>query len=795
MNIKKWFNSRTAIIIAGILLTAYLFLILTVTNLGQSRLKESQNNALDLKVSNYTDNLSFFFDVSQENIANLATNIKFNTYFSNLAAGMSLQYGLGSSLFNLKKTIKIFAETSKIDHHQIYQRLLVVGFGETVIADTDPNTLFDVSQIPMKVMEGADTKIVMLSTPNGPVITLLNTIYHQGKPVGVLIAEINNNVVIHQLSTQEHVSNGSCLKLVTPLGDILVWDSLKSLAAFNPVLSKAQDTSYKAIGSFNPRQPQSNTNISAHNIYFEKDVTGTPFKLKSWFEPVNEQDIFTSAWFIFGISLLALPVMLGLLYLMRVNNANLVLQTQVDVSSEQQQKLTNQNVLLVDEVNKRKESENKLAYQATHDELTGLSNRTHSMAKLEKAIVTAQTNQTKLLVMFLDLDNFKQVNDTVGHQAGDDLLTQTSERLLNSVRNSDTVARFGGDEFLIIIPELTHQDMAKMQASLILALFERGFQIDGQEFFVSTSIGMSIYPQDGDSGATLLKKADMALYRAKDAGRNGFSFYNEKMNLDAQRKLILNVRLHQATSLGDIQIYYQPIFDLASRQIVGAEALMRWTDSELGFVSPEEFIPLAEKNGLIHKLGDIVLMEACAQAASWQRISPIKIAINFSSVQFRYCEQLQARIVEVLALTGLPADKLDMEVTESLLIEQDNTLMTMLAYLKQLGIELSIDDFGTGYSALSYLQKFSFSKLKIDRAFISKMASSKADRALVTAILAMAKALELKVVAEGIEDEQQASFLQSHGCEFGQGFLFSRPITAEAFTQLLMDQDACNAIA
>ncbi|MFT5235857.1 MAG: diguanylate cyclase (GGDEF)-like protein [Shewanella sp.] len=795
MNIKKWFNSRTAIIIAGILLTAYLFLILTVTNLGQSRLKESQNNALDLKVSNYTDNLSFFFDVSQESIGNLSSNRAINTYFSNLAAGMSLEYGLGSSLFNLRQTIKTFTRTSKIEEHQIYQRLLVVGFGETVIADTDPDVLFNVSQIPMKMMERADTKIVMVSTPNGPAITLLNTIYHQDKPVGVLIAEINNDVIIHQLSTQEHKSSGSCLKLVTPFGDILVWDSLKPLVTYNPVTRGSSNGAFKATEAFNPREEQSHTNISAHNIYLEKDITGTPFKLKSWFEPVNEQDTFTSAWFIAGISLLALPVMLGLFYLMRVNNANLVLQTQVDVGSEQQQKLTNQNVLLLDEVDKRKVSENKLAYQAAHDELTGLSNRTDSMTKLDEAIVTAQANQTKVLVMFLDLDNFKHVNDTVGHQAGDYLLKQTSKRLLNSARNSDTVARFGGDEFLVIIPELSHQNMAKMQASLILALFEQGFQIDGHEFFVTTSIGMSIYPQDGNSAATLLKKADIALYRAKDAGRNGFSFYNENMNLDLQRKLILNSRLHLAINSNDIEIYYQPILDLSSRRIIGAEALMRWTDSELGVVSPEEFIPLAEKNGLIHKLGDIVLMKACSQAADWQTITPIQIAINFSSVQFRYCEQLQARIVEVLAQTGLPANKLDMEVTESLLIEQDNILTTMMAYLKQLGIGLSIDDFGTGYSALSYLQKFSFSKLKIDRAFISKMASSKADRALVTAILAMAKSLELKVVAEGIEDEHQASFLQIHGCEFGQGFLFSRPVTAEVFTQLLMKQEACCAIA
>ena len=306
-----------------------------------------------------------------------------------------------------------------------------------------------------------------------------------------------------------------------------------------------------------------------------------------------------------------------------------------------------------------------------------------------------------------------------------------------------------------------------------------------QEFFVSTSIGMSMYPKDGDNAATLLKRADTALYRVKDMGRNGFGFYDSSMNSNVQRNLMLNMRLHQAIQQGDIEIYYQPILDLQSRKIVAAEALMRWFDPELGFISPEDFIPLAEKNGLIHKLGDMVLLEACTQAASWQSISPITVAINFSSVQFRYCEQLQETIVDVLLKTGLPANQLDMEVTESLLIDQGHSLMKMLAYLKQLGVGLSIDDFGTGYSALSYLQKFPFSKLKIDRAFINKMATSSSDESLVSAILAMAKSLGLKVVAEGIETEQQARFLQQHNCEFGQGYLFSKPIPAKEFMSLL----------
>ena len=770
----KWFNSKTAIIIAGILLSGYLILILTVTNLGQSRLKESQNSELNLRVSNYTENLSFFFDASEKNIANLSLKRDVNTYFSNLAAGMSLQYGLGSSLFSLTQMIENFSQLNMMDDQLIYTRVMIVGMGQTVIVNTRPEVAFDIKQLPLKEMETKDHKLQVVKGVEGIAIQLLQTIYHQNKPVAILVATLNTDLLIKLLSTQEHLDSGSCLTLVTPIGDILVWNSLQGCA------SNAE------LGTTNYYSD------SSRIIYFEKKVGSTSLVLESWFKPVSEQDIFTSTWFIAGISLLALPVFLGLIYLMRVNNANLVLQTQVELSSEQQQKLAMQNTQLHEEISKRKESESKLEYQATHDELTNLANRTHGMARLQELIRRADVKQSQILLLFIDLDNFKQVNDTVGHHAGDLLLKQASKRLLKSVRTSDIVARLGGDEFLVIVPEIQHQDSAKLVASSILSVFEKPFHIEQQEFFVSASIGMSVYPKDGTNASTLLKRADTALYSVKDMGRNGFNFYDEQMNLDVQRSFALNVRLHQALQQGDIEIYYQPILDLVSRKIVAAEALMRWTDSELGFVSPEDFIPLAEKNGLIHRLGDIVLLEACTQAAAWQLISPIKIAINFSSVQFRYCEALQARIVDVLVQTGLPASQLDMEVTESLLIEQDNALMQMLAYLKQLGIGLSIDDFGTGYSALSYLQKFSFTKLKIDRAFINKVTSSSSDASLVSAILAMAKSLKLKVVAEGIENDEQALFLQQHNCEYGQGYLFSRPVPAEEFTQLLLreQQDA-----
>lgn len=769
MDFLKRVNGRTAIIIAGGLLTAYLALILTVTNLGQSKLEDSQRQSLVLKIRNYTDNLSFFFDVSQQNLANLATHQATNTYFSNLAAGMSVKYGLGSSLFNLEQTIGGYMHSSRIDNQPIYNRVRVIGMGGTNIIDSGEGVLPDAPPLPLKEMEHLKQKIQMFREGDHLSINLLHTIYHQNKPVAVLAAEVNNDVLIYQLSVQEHRNSKSCLSLVTPLGNIPVWNTLspdEPLLA-NPPLQNADDFQL---------------------IYLEKLVKDTPFKLISWYEPVNNQDIFTSTWFIAAISLLAVPVLLGLLYLMRVYNANLVLQTKVQLSEQQKQQLSDKNALLSQEIDRRIASESELAFRATHDDLTGLANRSAGMTRLSKAIHKADLSGNSVLVMFLDLDNFKQVNDTVGHHAGDELLIQTASRLNGAIRATDTLARFGGDEFMLIIPELSGPEAAKVLAHGILALFEAPFEHNGQEFFVSTSIGMSLYPQDGDTAANLLKKADAALYRAKETGRNGYSFYDAGMNQDLQRKLELNVKLHQALSQDELCVYYQPIMDLNSGLIVGAEALVRWTDKELGIVSPVEFIPLAEKNGLIHRLGDFVLQQACQQAALWQSYAPLNIAVNFSSVQFRQCEQLQQRILQILTDTGLSPDKLEMEVTESIFIEQDTCLISTLENLKSMGIQLAIDDFGTGYSALSYLQRFSFSKLKIDRSFIHGMMDSSADRSLVNAMLAMARSLDLKVVAEGIEEAEQANLLRQSGCEFGQGYLFSRPLSAAEFTQLLENQ-------
>lgn len=765
MKLPKLVTNKTAIISAGVMLAGYLILILTVTNLGQNKLKESQYNELESKISNYADSLSYLFSVSQDNMKVLSKDKTMSTFFYNRSSGMSMNYGLSSSLFKLEKLICKLYGKRKIDKTSVFKRITLINLDGSVILDKDKSS-FNLGSIDIDKLIKADQSIHIEYLNNSIDIKLLQLVYLNGNPIAIIVAEISNEFIIQQLTARESLNSGSRLELTNELGNILIWDSLQSKTTI-------------PAGSY----------INEDDLLFlEAPVNETPLTLIGWYEPVNEQDLFTSHWFVLVISLLAIPVFMGLYFFFRVENKNIILQTEVSLSQQQQQQLSVHNYRLEKEVNKRKASEKILEYQATHDPLTDLANRNYSMRRLADAIEISKRNASKILVMYIDLDNFKQINDTLGHSAGDQVLIEASQRLLTSARKTDTVARLGGDEFLLIFPNLKDNDEASMLAGKVLTLFEKPFYLQGQEFFSSTSIGLSIYPQDGETPDNLLKCADMALYRVKDAGRNNFSFYDSNMNASVLRNVTINRRLRHAIENNALEMYYQPLIDLKTDQIIGAEALMRWTDEELGFVPPDEFIVLAERNGLIHVLGEFALTQACQKAAEWQKIVPLQIAVNFSSVQFRDCSLLLAQITRILKETGLPSNKLDVEVTESLLINQGHELSDMLAILRSLDIQLSIDDFGTGYSALSYLQKYSFSKLKIDRAFVMNLESNEADRSLVTAILAMAKALNMKVVAEGIEETQQADFLKELDCEYGQGYLYSKPLPAHEFEQRLIAQ-------
>ncbi|WP_261816928.1 putative bifunctional diguanylate cyclase/phosphodiesterase [Vibrio gallicus] len=766
MTRKLSFSNKNAIIIGGFLLGAYLLLMITVTNAGQNRLKESQSNELSLKVNSYSESLTYLFSSLKKDIKEAEHHKSTFTFFANLASGMSMEYGLGASLFQLKQNLVSHTKPDLKQQTQPYfNRLLMVGVNAKVnakvIADSNPKLPFDTGSIPFKKLSQSTPTIDATFKGNLLIIRVIQPVYYNGDLVAAIVGYVNDDILTRLLTNQESVNRASRLDLATNDGVYPIWNTLDT------------DTT------------DAYEHISYSTLSFEQKVKGTPFYLHAWFEPLSEQQIITSTWFTIALSFLAVPVIFGLYYALKINNANIVLITKFAETSKKRALLTEQNSRLKTEIERRRLSEQELAYQATHDSLTGLANRKSGDEKLRQAIINAERSNQNVLILFIDLDNFKQINDTLGHSAGDKLLQQVSQRLKSAVRKTDVVARIGGDEFLMVIPNLQSQDNAKLIASNLMTVFEKPFYLDKTEFFASSSIGMAIYPQDGQTTEDLLARADIAMYRVKECGRNGFSFYDSSMNQDVQRNIDIDARLRKALSFNEFEVYYQPIIDLKKGQIVGAEALLRWTDNKLGFISPAEFIPIAEKNGLINQLGEFALMTACTQMAQWQKIRPLLVAVNVSSVQFRQHTSLLELIKRALKTSQLPANLLDIEITESLLINHNDDTLSLLNQLKEMGVQLSIDDFGTGYSALSYLQKFPFNKLKIDRSFLQDMESTLPSRELINAIIAMADALNLKVVAEGVETQWDMHYLQSKNCSFAQGFYFSKPIPAQQFEELL----------
>ncbi|HEY4079730.1 MAG TPA: EAL domain-containing protein [Burkholderiaceae bacterium] len=429
-----------------------------------------------------------------------------------------------------------------------------------------------------------------------------------------------------------------------------------------------------------------------------------------------------------------------------------------------------------------KESQKEIEYIATHDALTGLANRILARDLLDHVIANAQRHRTKAGLLYLDLDDFKTVNDSMGHSAGDELLQKVATRLAGALRSSDTVCRLGGDEFLVILGELGEPGDAAMAAQTVLEQFAMPFVIDGFNFSSGCSIGIAVFPQDGLDFDTLLKNADTAMYRAKDEGRNAFRFFDAAMNASIFEHARLANAMRNALARGEFSVHYQPQLDLGEMRIIGAEALLRWHHPELGSVTPARFIPIAERTGLIVPIGAWVLAEACRQATRWAAagLDELVISVNVSSVQFQRGD-IDLAVVDALHDSGLRPNLLELEITESLLVHDTEELSEAIHKLRAMGVCLAIDDFGTGYSNLSYLKRFEVERLKIDQSFVRRLHDNPHDEAIVRAIVQMGLSLGLKVIAEGIEDSQTLQMLIALGCPEGQGFLWSRPVPPDEF--------------
>ena len=442
-------------------------------------------------------------------------------------------------------------------------------------------------------------------------------------------------------------------------------------------------------------------------------------------------------------------------------------------------------VLTSRDISERKRAEERVHYLANYDVLTGLPNRFLMQDRLTQVIAQAHRNRLRVALMHIDLDRFKVVNETLGRYVGDALLKQAAERVRKATHETDTVARVGGDEFTIVFPNVTSLQALSAAAEVILDELARPFPSDGQELFVSASVGLSLYPDDAGSVDELIKHADAAMSSAKHLGRNNFQFYTAGMNQEVQDRMLIEAGLRTAIQRNELSLVYQPKIDLATRRIFGAEALLRWKHPKLGMIPPSRFVPVAEEAGLVGQIGEWVLYTACRQIREWQDAGySLQVAVNVSARQFQEYDVAEL-VMDIMRDTGALAKNLEIELTESAVMNDAESSIVSLERLAALGVQIAIDDFGTGYSSLSYLKRLPLDLLKIDQSFVRDISSDPNDAAIVRAIITLARSLGIKVIAEGVENEAQLAFLNAYGCQYAQGYLFGRPLTAPQLVKLV----------
>jgi diguanylate cyclase (GGDEF)-like protein len=773
MHSVKVFTGHNTIRLVGLLLGLYLVVLIAFGYLGQRQLTAALVEQEQLSIEKQATAVGYFLSAQQAISDELAASRAITTYLANRDLGMSMQYGLRASLQGVERAFERTIENKRANGKPVFDN----------IAFVEPNghVLVEVDQRADRTVQAADNAPTARRAPtipgslavggrdNAVHLTFTAPIHYKDEFFGYLAARVGAGAIAPLLAEAKTTQNQRRTALLNHDGRIIVTNT-------------SEDWNYWR----NRARRHDETMISA-------DVPGSRFRIVSFPDVSALHGMLISPLFLAALAFISVPLLLGVLYLLKLSNHAAMLTAHVRATRNQRAVLRKQNERLQREIDKRLESEQKLAHQANYDQLTGLPNRSLAMDRLAQAVKWARREGGKVLVLFLDLDRFKQVNDSLGHAAGDELLREASQRLLAQVRESDTVSRLGGDEFLVICPQTSNVDHWDYYAKRMLQCLSLPFYIGDHEFFVGASIGVAGFPDGGSEPDRLMKNADIAMYAAKDRGRNQYCYYDPSMDAEALHAMKLEHNLRHALARNEFHLLYQPIVSLSSGKTVAVEALLRWTNPELGNVSPEEFIAVAEETGVIHEIGEWVLMEACRQIGGLQPEVDIRLAINLSSKQFSRPARLLDCVLLALRESGMMPNQLELEITESVLIDDRPETGNIIGQLDRIGVRLSIDDFGTGYSALNYLQRFPFDILKIDRSFTNQIPDNEASASLIRAIIAMAHALDLEVIAEGIEDRTQAGFLLVQHCEFGQGYLYSKPIPLDNLREQLAGEQALSA--
>jgi len=778
------------ILVAGFIMVAYIIALLTVNYLSQTNLKTAALERFQLDAEKRAIAISYFYSERSNDLKDLANSKELSTFFRNQALGMSMEYGLRASLLAITDLFNHLVKEKKINQDHIYQWIVFIESNGTVLASNQageqpPELTIDIKEI---LNPAATDPFIVANLQGGNQEILVTTPYFfKNQYLGQIIARIvAQNLYRHLISATAggfrtwyicQDKETTCVSIAAPKANVI--DPLPPIL-INMAIGKTQLLNIDIT-------KEDGSDLTVEALAVKVPIQDTPFSLVTLAPATQIFGQLAPRHLLPAMGFLALLVLWGTIAVIRTNTLNLVLRARYDEASKQQTTLRLKNTQLQEEIAKRQEGEARLNHMAHHDSLTGLPNRMLFNDRLRHALQRAYRNGHQLAVLFLDLDRFKNVNDTLGHPVGDQLLKIVARRLGGCLREQDTLARLGGDEFIALMegPLVSSQDVAAV-AQRLLQTLARPFDLSNQEIFLTTSIGISFYPTDGQDVTELVKNADTAMYRAKEQGRNTYQFYTVELTTTAFERFALETSLRHALERGEFILYYQPLYSFKTDRIIGAEALIRWQHPQEGLVSPIKFIPVAEETGLIEPIGEWVMRTACAQAKAWRTAGrpPLRMAVNLSSRQIM-SSRLLDQVRQALEDTRLEPQYLELEITESSIMSEPAKAIATLDALKDLGVSLVIDDFGTGYSSLSYLKRFNVSKLKIDRSFVCDLPEDANDRAIIRAIIALGHSMQLQISAEGVETGEQQAFLKAEGCDERQGYLLSKPVPADLFDTLL----------